>query len=142
MNKLSPRYGLNWRRARALICVGLLWPMLAEAASPTTLLAQYSAQAGQPADARRGQTFFTSTHGREWRCASCHGALPTQSGQHAATAKPIRPLAPGFNPDRFTDEAKVEKWFRRNCNDVVGRACSAAEKADVLAWLLTLKVQP
>jgi len=37
------------------------------------------------------------------------------------------------------DPAKVEKWFRRNCNDVMGRECTAGEKADVLAWLLTLK---
>lgn len=51
----------------------------------------------------------------------------------------IAALAPRFNPERFTDNAKTEKWFRRNCNDVVGRECSAAEKADVLAWLLTLK---
>ena len=41
--------------------------------------------------------------------------------------------------DRFTDVTRSEKWFRRNCNDVVGRECTAAEKADVLAWLLTLQ---
>jgi hypothetical protein len=37
------------------------------------------------------------------------------------------------------DATKTEKWFRRNCNDVMGRECSAAEKADVIAWLRTLK---
>ena len=42
-------------------------------------------------------------------------------------------------PKAFTDPAKTEKWFRRNCNDVMGRVCTADEKADVLAWLLTLK---
>jgi hypothetical protein len=30
----------------------------------------------------------------------------------------------------------VEKWFKRNCNDVLARACTPAEKADVLAYLL------
>ena len=25
--------------------------------------------------------------------------------------------------ERFADAAKTEKWFRRNCNDVVGREC-------------------
>ena len=35
--------------------------------------------------------------------------------------------------------AKTEKWFRRNCNDVASRECTAAEKAGVLAWLLALK---
>ena len=39
----------------------------------------------------------------------------------------------------FSDPAKVEKWFRRNCNDVAGRECTAGEKADVLAWLISLK---
>jgi hypothetical protein len=29
--------------------------------------------------------------------------------------------------------------FRMNCKDVVGRECTAAEKADVLSWLLTVK---
>ncbi len=48
-------------------------------------------------------------------------------------------LAPAFNAERFTDSARVEKWFRRNCNDVAGRKCSAAEKADIVSWLLTLK---
>ena len=39
----------------------------------------------------------------------------------------------------FTDTARVDKWFRRNCNDVLQRECSAAEKADVLAYLIGLK---
>ena len=111
----------------------------AHAATPAELLAGYTAQAGAPAQATRGQQFFTTTHGRDWSCASCHGAMPTQAGQHASTGKAITALAPAFNPERFTDPVKVEKWFRRNCNDVAARECSAAEKADVMAWLLTLK---
>ena len=51
----------------------------------------------------------------------------------------IEPLAPAFNAQRFSDLAKADKWFRRNCKDVLARECSAAEKADVLAWLITLK---
>ena len=111
----------------------------ARAASPADLAASYAAQAGTPAAAARGEQFFNSKHGKDWSCASCHGAPPTQSGKHASTGKTITALAPGFNPERFTDPAKVEKWFRRNCRDVVGRECSAGEKADVLAWLMTLK---
>jgi Domain of unknown function (DUF1924) len=80
-----------------------------------------------------------TNHGHEWSCASCHGVVPTRSGKHAATGKPIAPLAPAFNAVRFTEAAKTEKWFRRNCNDVMGRECTAAEKADVLSWLLSLK---
>ena len=40
--------------------------------------------------------------------------------------------------ERFTRPDKVEKWFRRNCNDVLGRACTASEKGDVLAYLMSL----
>jgi hypothetical protein len=35
--------------------------------------------------------------------------------------------------------AKVEKWFKRNCNDVLGRECDVQEKADVLSWLMIVK---
>jgi len=122
-----------------LAFVSLTLHAAAQAATPAELQAGYTAQAAGPADATRGQAFFTSKHGHEWACATCHGATPTQDGKHASTGKPISPMAPAFNPKRFTDAAKTEKWFRRNCNDVLGRECSAGEKADVLAWLLTLK---
>jgi len=111
----------------------------ANAATPAELLDGYKAQAGVQASAARGREFFTARHGNEWSCRSCHGAVPTQTGAHASTGKPIGALAPAFNPARFTDAAKADRWFRRNCNDVAGRECSAAEKADILSWLLTLK---
>jgi hypothetical protein len=112
---------------------------VARAATPSDLLADYTRQAGAPAVPARGQKFFTTAQGRDWSCSSCHGAMPTQTGRHASTAKPIDAMAPAFNAQRFTDAAKSEKWFRRNCNDVIGRECTAGEKADVLAWLLSLK---
>jgi hypothetical protein len=90
-------------------------------------------------DAARGQQFFNQQHGREWSCASCHTADPRAVGRHANTGKAIEPLAPAANPKRFTDAAKTEKWFRRNCNDVLGRECTADEKTDVRAWLAGLK---
>ncbi|HMA10178.1 MAG TPA: DUF1924 domain-containing protein [Ramlibacter sp.] len=111
----------------------------AQAQTPQAILQDYSAQAGGPPTPQRGRDLFTSTHGRQWSCSTCHGAVPVQPGKHAATGKPIAPLAPAFEPRRFSDAAKVEKWFGRNCNDVLGRPCSAAEKADVLAWLISLK---
>jgi mono/diheme cytochrome c family protein len=122
----------------AWLAGGALVPA-AQAAVPAELLAAYTGQSGAAAAPTRGEQLFNTPQGREWSCASCHGALPSQPGKHASTGKPIGPLAPAFNPERFTDAAKVEKWFRRNCNDVVGRECTAAEKADVLAWLMTLK---
>jgi len=128
------------RRLRDLVAA-LAGPLLligpVAAATPAELLSQYSAHS--PAQAERGRQFFTSRHGGEWSCASCHGSQPTLPGRHAATGKRIATLAPAFSPERFTDPAKVEKWFRRNCNDVVGRECTAGEKADVLSWLLALQ---
>jgi len=123
----------------ALGLAGAAFAPLAQAATPAELLSGYTAQAGSPAVPARGQQLFTTRHGREWSCSSCHGAVPIQTGKHASTGKSIGAMAPAFNPQRFTDSAKTEKWFRRNCNDVVGRECTPAEKADVLSWLLTLK---
>jgi len=88
--------------------------------------------------AGRGQEFFSATHGNDWSCASCHTAAPANHGKHVKTGKDIAPLAPAANPQRFTDAAKVEKWFKRNCNDVLGRACTAQEQGDVLAYLMSL----
>lgn len=112
---------------------------VAGAVTPADQLAGWVAQSGAPTQTARGQQLFTSKHGREWSCASCHTAVPTVEGKHASTGKPIGPMAPAFNSGRFTDAAKSEKWFRRNCNDVMRRECTAGEKADVLAWLMTLK---
>ena len=86
-----------------------------------------------------GHDFFVSKHGREWSCSSCHTTDPTDLGKHVKTGKVIQPMAPAANPTRFTDVTKTEKWFRRNCNDVIGRECTPEEKADVLTWLLSLK---
>lgn len=121
------------------LALALSLPVPTRAATPAELLDGYVAAARAPGDARRGQAFFTQRHGGEWSCASCHQALPTQAGKHAGTGKEIGALAPAFNPRRFSEPAKVEKWFRRNCKDVLERECSAGEKADVLAWLMTLK---
>ena len=124
--------------ARALMLAaalaGTVW-----AGTPQEQLSALSAQAGRSPSAAQGQQFFSAKHGREWSCASCHNAQPTGEGKHANTGKTIAALAPAFNPERFTDPAKSEKWFRRNCNDVLARECTPAEKADVLAWLMSLK---
>lgn len=124
--------------AVALVAGAVLAPA-AHAATPPQLLDGYSAQAGTPPSPARGQQLFATRHGNEWSCASCHGAVPTQAGKHASTGKAIGALAPAFNAERFTDAAKADKWFRRNCNDVMGRECTTTEKADVLSWLLTLR---
>ena len=98
---------------------------------PTTLLADDPA-AGAAAWIKE----YPAPDGSEpRRCATCHGRDLTQTGRQAATGKPIEPMAPSVNPQRFTDPEKVEKWFRRNCHWTMGRACTPAEKADFLSYL-------
>ena len=106
---------------------------------PDALLSQYQQAAGQKADRLRGQKFFNATAANDLSCASCHGVSPVLPGKHASTGKTIAPLAPMVNPERFSDSAKVEKWFRRNCKDVLNRECTPLEKADVVAYLKDLK---
>ncbi len=122
---------------------GLSSTVLAE--TPASFLAAYAqqAKAENPAfvrpSAERGQQFFAQRHGKEWSCTSCHTRNPADAGTHAVTSKRIEPMAPAVNPMRFTRSAKVEKWFKRNCNDVLGRACTAQERADVVAYLMMLR---
>ena len=136
---------MNLRHPASLLGSGLLAVLLASSAvqaaetTPAAQLQHWSTQAGAPGNAAKGQSFFNAKHGGEWSCASCHGTPPTAQGKHANTGKVIAPLAPAFNAKAFTDSAKVDKWFKRNCNDVLSRECSAGEKADVLAHLNSLK---
>ena len=39
------------------------------------------------------------------------------------------------NAERFTDLAKTEKWFRRNCDTVLGRECTVIEKGNFLTFM-------
>lgn len=147
----APRPGIRRARCGALLagarvlagCI-IMTAGAASAASPLEIQQAIEAEARQSApgfagfSAPRGQQFFTTRHGGEWSCATCHGADPRQPGTHAATGKAIAPLAPAANPERFTSPARVEKWLRRNCNDVLRRPCTPVEKGDVLAWLLSL----
>ncbi len=88
--------------------------------------------------AAAGQKFYNARPG-ELSCASCHTDSPKAVGKHAKTGKEIAPMAPSLNPKRFSDAANVEKWFKRNCNDVLARACSAQEKGDFMAYVLSVQ---
>jgi mono/diheme cytochrome c family protein len=127
------------------IALALTFAVPARAGSPADFLASFETEARRDSpgftafSAQRGQAFFQQTHGHDWSCASCHTKNPAASGRHAKTDKIIAPLAPAANAERFTSTRKVEKWFRRNCNDVVGRTCTAQEKGDVLAYLMSIK---
>ena len=132
---------LQWLLGCLIVLTAHLGWSTAHAAdtTPQTQLQKWSATAGAPGDVKKGELFFNQKHGDVWSCASCHQAPPTWMGKHASTSKPIKPLAPAFNDESLTDTAKVDKWFKRNCKDLLKRECTAAEKADVLAYLLSLK---
>jgi cytochrome c len=99
-----------------------------------TIILLSSIGIAQAASAEKGKALVEKAN-----CASCHGASPVLPGKHASTGKTIAPLAPLVNPDRFSDSAKVEKWFRRNCKDVLSRECTPLEKADVVAYVKDMK---
>lgn len=120
---------------------------LAVAGPREDLLAQYTsaAKAANPVfggfSAQRGQTLhtqnFTTGKPDSPSCTSCHGTNSRTAGKNA-TGKVIDAMAVSATPTRYTDPAKVEKWFKRNCNEVIGRECSAVEKGDWLTYVMSL----
>jgi hypothetical protein len=128
-------------QSTVLACAALTMPLMA-AANP--IQDGYRAQAKQDNPAFKdfsvaaGQKLYSTKVG-EFSCASCHTDSPLNAGKHAKTSKDVLPLSPSANPKRFTDVAQVEKWFKRNCNDVLSRACTAQEKGDFMAYVLSAK---
>ncbi|MFA7318845.1 MAG: DUF1924 domain-containing protein [Sulfuricella sp.] len=118
-------------------------------AAPEDLLQSYAVQAKQENSqfqafsAARGEQLYHAkrahSSGKSLSCASCHTGNPKSAGRHEKTGKEILPLAPVTNRDRLADGAKVEKWFKRNGQDVLERACSAQEKGDFVSYLLSIK---
>jgi hypothetical protein len=76
--------------------------------------------------------------GKKVSCSTCHTNDPRSQGKTRAN-KVIEAMAPSVNPQRLTDAAKVEKWFGRNCKDVLERSCTAQEKGDYIQYLLSIK---
>jgi hypothetical protein len=132
----------------SFVLVGLLFSINAFAATPQELLKQYEVEAKQESPAfsgfssDRGASFFrterTHSDGKKVSCSTCHTSDPRNKGKTRAN-KVIEPMAPIVNPQRFTDAAKVEKWFGRNCKDVLERTCIAQEKGDYIQYLVNVK---
>lgn len=131
-----------------IVLAYLLINSCAWAATPQEFLKTYESQAQKENagfagfSAERGAKFFgterTHSNGKVVSCATCHTADPKSQGKTRAN-KQIEPLAPIANPQRFTDSAKVEKWFGRNCKDVLERSCTAQEKGDFIQYLVNVK---
>ncbi|MEW6292914.1 MAG: DUF1924 domain-containing protein [Pseudomonadota bacterium] len=104
------------------------------------LLAQYAAAARTTSfSAARGQTLHTQSFSGGKpdtpSCTTCHGKDTRGAGQTLA-GKTIEPVAVSVTPTRYTDPAKVEKWFKRNCTEVLGRECTPHEKGDWLTFVI------
>ena len=68
-------------------------------------------------------------------CTSCHGNDTRGAGRNPG-GKSIEAMALSASPSRYTDPAKVEKWFKRNCNEVLGRECTPLEKGDWMIFMI------
>lgn len=131
---------------KTLILLAALAAGAASAATPDQLLQAYAvearkADAGFAPSAARGEAMFRREHAGDkgpMACSTCHTGDPRKEGRTRAH-KAIAPLAPAANAERLTDAAKTEKWFGRNCKDVLARACTPAEKADFAAWLISIR---
>ncbi len=114
---------------------------MADAGPRDRIIAGFAKQAGKPLSASRGKAFFTGKHsgGKPGitSCTSCHTTNLRGRGK-TRVGKSIDPMAVSANSSRFTDPAKVAKWFRRNCKTVLGRECTALEKGDILTYLSSL----
>ncbi len=125
-----------------LLALALCCAVPAMADTPRQILDSLSAEAGGSASAARGESLFrarSNAGGIADACTACHTPDAKARGQHVKTHKEIEPMAPVANRERFTERAKVEKWFKRNCKEVLGRECSAQEKADFTAYMLSVK---
>ena len=91
-------------------------------------------------DAKRGEEIFSSKHmgkkGKEVSCETCHTTNLANSGENIFTGKTIEPLSPKANPKRVTDITEIEKWLKRNFNDVYNREGTAIEKGDVITYII------
>lgn len=106
------------------------------------ILQEYQKQEKTPFSVERGKKFFraerVNAKGDKVSCMTCHTDNPKKSGMTRAN-KIIEPMAPSVNAERFTDRAKIEKWFKRNCNDVYDRECTTLEKGDFMKYMMSIK---
>ena len=120
------------------LAIALTCSLFVVAANATSvsdrMVATFEAASGKSADAAAGETFWNRDFNGK-SCSTCHGSDVKQVGQHAKTKKAIDPLAPSVNPERLTQDHKINKWFLRNCKWTLGRECTPAEKGDILLWL-------
>jgi hypothetical protein len=125
-----------------LLLVVLIFTVPVAMATPASdsLLAKYKAEGVAKINSAKAKADWTKESkgedGETISCSTCHGTDFGKAGKHRKTQKVIDPMSTRVNAERFTDEKKIEKWFKRNCNDTWGRECTSQEKADFLTFLL------
>lgn len=115
--------------ARDAILTGLS----AQAKAEDAAFSGFSAERGEALFRNRQTTGDPTSNA----CTVCHGSDPKQPGENVKTGKVIEPMAVSINPARYTNADDVEKWFRRNCKEVLGRECTALEKGDFITFMAT-----
>ena len=128
-----------------ILLLTALLPAAGIAAPRAALLATLAAAAkdADPAfsgfSAARGEklhfTRFSGGKAQTPSCTSCHGDDPRGAGRTPA-GKTIDALALSVTPTRYSDPAKVDKWFKRNCQEVLGRQCTPLEMGDWLSFMI------
>ena len=129
-------------RALPALCL-LLASFASHAETPQQIRQTYAAEAtaqhaGFTPAAKRGEALFRQRFNNNDKmpaCTSCHTESPLNTGQHAITGNSNRPLAVAADAERLSGLAKVQKRFGRNCKEVVGRACTPAEKSDFVTYM-------
>lgn len=105
-----------------------------------SVLQGYQAKGAGPFNAERGSTLWQkrvpqADGSTERSCPTCHGTDLRKAGEHARTGKPIKAMSTAVNPERLTDQKKIEKWFKRNCKWTWGRVCTPQEKGDLMRFI-------
>lgn len=106
------------------------------------ILKSFEVQAAKTFSATEGEKIYRTkrinSKGENISCMTCHTPDPKGEGLTRAN-KIIEPIAPVANKERFTDMAKVEKWFKRNCKDVLDRECTVMEKGNFVRFMMSVK---
>ena len=115
--------------------------------------------------AERGEAFYKEPHVMKgvgvWSCASCHLKDPRYLVLAHRTDIPCRachvindwehpdpkhtkkrciePFAPSANPHRLDNAQRAETFLKLNCMLLLKRECTAREKGDVIAWMLSIQ---
>jgi hypothetical protein len=96
----------------------------------------------KPFSSEVGRRFYLvrrTWQSHDFTCSGCHGTDPKMVGRHIDKHIAIPPLAPATNPERFTDVGKVEANFKAHCMDLHERDCTAYEKGNFIAYLMSVR---